>query len=374
MSEDKNQGKCKIFPREICDFPTKDFHNKNQKKDFHNKNQKKDFRSKNQIDFRNKIIPVPEMEYHPNGNLKFHVSVYSNGSLRFLKHLNEDGEKDGLDIEWHANGQKDTELNYKDGKQHGLLTVWHENGQKRWEYNFVNGKKHGLVIGWHADGQKSVEGNWVHGQPHGYHVHWWDRSGFKSSEGNYEYGEKYGKWIDYNQHGRIHFSRVCYKDRRVVGKTIEVPKIEYYDDTKTKPKFVTKVWDNRNLRYLKNFNANGEKHGLETEWHENGQKAIEANFVNGEKHGLMTEWYNHTQKQSEVSYEDGERHGLETTWHPNGQKSHEGNYVNGQKQGEFNYYDKDGGLTSTEMYNGGKLVNEPNENHRFSHEEVQPAM
>jgi len=35
---------------------------------------------------------------------------------------------------------------------------------------------------------------------------------------------------------------------------------------------------------------NGRQHGLLIEWHENGQKKTERNYINGKEDGLATEW------------------------------------------------------------------------------------
>ena len=48
---------------------------------------------------------------------------------------------DGLWVQWHENGQKAIEKNFKNGKLDGLLVNWHENGQKAYEANFKDGKR-----------------------------------------------------------------------------------------------------------------------------------------------------------------------------------------------------------------------------------------
>ncbi len=184
------------------------------------------------------------------------------------------------------------------------------------------------------------------------------------------------------------------------NKIIKAPEMEYW--VKTQPKFLIEIYDNGSLRRLEHLNADGKSHGLSTNWHENGQKQYEENYVNGEPHGLYTEWHENRQKKYEVNWVHGEKKGLATEWHENGEKKSETNYVkrgqwceehglwlewhvNGQKQtegnvvdgkqhGEWKHFDEQGELTKTETYDNGELVKEPNENHRFSHEEVQPIM
>jgi len=54
--------------------------------------------------------------------------------------------KTTLKTEYHNNGQKMEERNYKDGKEEGPLTYWYENGQKEYEGNFIDGKEEGLLF------------------------------------------------------------------------------------------------------------------------------------------------------------------------------------------------------------------------------------
>ena len=49
----------------------------------------------------------------------------------------------------------------------------------------------------------------------------------------------------------------------------------------------------------------GEKHGLATMWHENGQKRMECTFVEGESHGLGTEWDEDGNVISQTNFENG---------------------------------------------------------------------
>lgn len=57
----------------------------------------------------------------------------------------------GTAIEWHENGQKAAEVNFKNGKEHGSYFEWYENGQLSNEEYFKNGE---LIsqIGWYANG------------------------------------------------------------------------------------------------------------------------------------------------------------------------------------------------------------------------------
>jgi len=45
-----------------------------------------------------------------------------------------------------------------------------------------------------------------------------------------------------------------------------------------------------------------------------------------------------------------------TEWHKNGQKSFEGNWVDGKVDGVVTFWGKDGKVTKTDTYKDGKLV------------------
>jgi antitoxin component YwqK of YwqJK toxin-antitoxin module len=52
---------------------------------------------------------------------------------------NSDSPYTGKSFEFHDNGQKKSEDNFKDGKYDGLFVAWHENGQNFSEINYKDG-------------------------------------------------------------------------------------------------------------------------------------------------------------------------------------------------------------------------------------------
>lgn len=52
---------------------------------------------------------------------------------------NENKPFTGKYEEYHSNGKKYIEINYKDGKRNGLLTIWDENEQKIGKLNYKDG-------------------------------------------------------------------------------------------------------------------------------------------------------------------------------------------------------------------------------------------
>ncbi|MDB4551512.1 toxin-antitoxin system YwqK family antitoxin [Akkermansiaceae bacterium] len=108
-------------------------------------------------------------EFHDNGQKK------SEGNYK-------DGKQDGHDVTWYDNGQKRSEGNYKDGKLHGDVRGWHENGQKMENATYKKGKPDGRSLAWHENGQMKSETNWKNGQIDGT-LTLWHKNGKKMLQG-----------------------------------------------------------------------------------------------------------------------------------------------------------------------------------------------
>jgi len=72
-----------------------------------------------------------------HGQVKFY---HAKGYLDEVGQYNQ-GKKDGIWIQYAANGQKLGEAFYKDGQKDGIWTVWDEQGTKRYHMVYSMGKK-----------------------------------------------------------------------------------------------------------------------------------------------------------------------------------------------------------------------------------------
>jgi len=159
-----------------------------------------------------------------------------------------------IKTEYHDNGQKMYEVNYKDGNKEGLYTQWDDNGQKDMEGNYKNGKEEGLWIGWYENGQKMHEVNYKEGKKEG-PFPWWHENGQKRFERTFKDDKLDGIYIVWNENGQKRFQRIL-KD--------------------------------------------GRKEGSWIEWYENGQKKSEGNYKEDKREGLWTQWYENGEKKDEV--------------------------------------------------------------------------
>ena len=177
--------------------------------------------------------------------------------VAYLK--NSDSPYTGKCFEFHDNGQKQTEGNFKDGGIDGLFETWYEKGGKEGEANFKGGKMDGLLVAWHDNGQKETEENYKDGKLDGLSLGWYE-NGQKETEGNF-------------------------KDGKIDG-----PAASWHENGQKKGELNHKE---------------GKLHGDATGWYENGQKQFETIYKDGNPDGLETYWHENGQKKAERTYKDG---------------------------------------------------------------------
>ena len=98
-------------------------------------------------------------DFHSNGQKQSEVNY-------------KDGVRHGVRTDWYKNGNKWLEMKFKDGKQHGVKTWWRENGKKKSDLNYKDGLRHGAVTEWYENGQKRSEVNYIEGKVHGLKTRW----------------------------------------------------------------------------------------------------------------------------------------------------------------------------------------------------------
>ena len=176
--------------------------------------------------------------YFGNGNI-YGIGNFINGdggNVSEVSNIPRNG-RNRLWIFYYENGQKKTEDNYKNSNPHGLCKSWYPNGQIESKVTNKDGKEYGMSTFWFEDGQIMYEANIINDMVNGKSTLWYP-NGNKREEGTYKYGEWDGKFS----------------------------------------------W-----------------------FYENGQNKTETTFKDGERDGLYTDWYENGQKSSEITFKDGER-------------------------------------------------------------------
>lgn len=91
-----------------------------------------------------------------------------------------DGKREGLWVSYYANGQKQSEGEYRAGKKHGRWVLYYPNGSKQSEAKFHNGLYTGLYIAWRDNGAIQWQGY------------------YNPIRGNSADGTKEGVWLAYD--------------------------------------------------------------------------------------------------------------------------------------------------------------------------------
>ncbi len=70
----------------------------------------------------------------------------------------------------------------------------------------------------------------------------------------------------------------------------------------------------------------------------------------GQRDGKCSAWFENGSLQSECSYVFGKAHGEQTVYYDNGKPRYKGSYNNGTRTGQWQFFDEDGNLLSTQNY------------------------
>ncbi|MBV9962267.1 MAG: hypothetical protein JO072_08475 [Parafilimonas sp.] len=114
-------------------------------------------------------------------------------------------------------------------------------------------------------------------------------------------------------------------------------------------------YSNKSLQHYGNY-KNGKKDGLWLDFYPGGMIEDSVTYISGNKTGTSYAWHsNGYLADSAVWNEDGS--GVEVTWFDNGNPASAGRYSAGYKQnGKWQYFHKNGRLSSLEVYNNGVLT------------------
>ena len=113
----------------------------------------------------------------------------------------------------------------------------------------------------------------------------------------------------------------------------------------------------------------GKRHGKWTDWFPDGKKRAEGEWIEGKRIGVVFTWWDNSgHLRKEVDWDNGgyvknywSRESVQIIKDGNGRYEKwnedllevEGNYKNGKKDGLWRYYDDDGEVIRTKIFNGG---------------------
>ena len=256
--------------------------------------------------------------------------------------------------EYYDNGQLKSIENYVDTIEHGSFIYYYENGIISGEGTMKNGELEGAYSEYNKKGQLKEFTTYKNGYKVGPFKTFWETGELKE-EGTYrsvyffdgEYDEtiRTGIYKAYLPNGDIAISvklGVNEDNEEIgIGKGIEN---DYYT-TDDPYKFI--LQEESNL-------LDGELHGINKEYYENGQLKEIGEFIKAEEVGIHKEYYNNGQLKSSTTFVDGNKIGLYEEYLENGSPSKKGN--NGKKVSGFGAsYGEIEDWTYWEYYSNGQL-------------------
>jgi antitoxin component YwqK of YwqJK toxin-antitoxin module len=135
------------------------------------------------------------------------IGWHANGEKAWRTNYSELGVKEGVDLIWDENGSLMIEREYSRGRLNGKNIRRHPNEQKAFEYIYVEGIAEGQFFGWYPNGQKQSEVEFVNGKRQGKETLWYD-SGAMMSERYYDHGTLIGKFMGWHENGQIKELRI----------------------------------------------------------------------------------------------------------------------------------------------------------------------
>jgi len=191
------------------------------------------------------------------------------------------GRQTGTHLAWYSDGTLSRRAEYEAGELNGTERVYHRNGKIQFETHYSKGKKSGSYKSWRQDGSL-VE------------------------SGTHSEGKKAGIWKTFDSEGRL-TAEQSYSEDQLSG-----PSVFYRVQGDAQPGDPPKI--DHKCEY-----QNGRRHGLYTEYFEDGGVYQNIEYREGKKDGMMKEFFRGGQVNLEIPFRDDKRHGTVVEYARNGE-------------------------------------------------------
>lgn len=281
---------------------------------------------------------------------------FESGELNSNYAYNDDGNLDGLFVEYYNNGQIKSAGYFENNVQTSTWKTFYYDGiietegellegkrYKQWNYYFPSGKikeisnynfkgeLSGMLISYDEFGKKVSEADYINNKLNGRYLEFY-YNGRIALEGYYNLGLKDSIWEEYNIWGSLSF-RKRYKD------DLENSKWEYY-------------YENGNIQKTESY-VLGIKNGLFKEFYPNKKLSKQYYYKNDFLDSVYYEYLPNGSLSVEGEFNFGLKSGLWTTFREDENLYSIGHYLNDLQHGEWKYFHKFGNVLSEGIYEGG---------------------
>ncbi len=333
---------------------------------------------------------------------------YKNGKLMAHYNYSEEGNLDGVFVEYYSNGQVKISGVFLNNKQNKLWKTYFSDGiletegamlegkrYKQWNYYFssgrikevsnynVRGELHGDLITYDKFGTLVSKANYVENKINGEYTEYyyngrvaltgfyklglkdsvWTEYGFfkkKSYEKRYKNDVPHSKWVYYYPESQTIQKEENYINGVKTGNFREY----YYNGRLSKVSFYkNNLLDSIYYEYLPNgeYSVKGEfnlglKSGIWETYREDGNIYSIGNFENDFQNGDWKFFHRSGYVSSEGSFNNGYESGQWIYYYESGELDEIGSFMNGLREGLWGRFHKNGNLKQEETYKLNKLI------------------
>jgi uncharacterized protein len=262
------------------------------------------------------------------------------------------GEKDGNWAFYYRNGNSKQVENYTKGLLHGPFHTYYEIGTIKSKTEFVHSIIEGEQVHYYPNGKLKSSQLYVDGLKHGVYREN-HRNGEVATIGDYFKGVPEGKWLWFgsNDSKKPTIESILNKGSGLLYKIYSNGKV------KQKTPLLNGVPQGEELRFYRNGDQRssaqfdqGMLHGYYKEYHDNGTLIEESEWTFGQPNGAHRSWYGNKMPKEHYMYLFSLLNEKALDWYENGELKSQGYWDHGVKKGTWQWFDRSGKETLSEVY------------------------
>ncbi|MFT6844298.1 MAG: antitoxin component YwqK of YwqJK toxin-antitoxin module [Flavobacteriales bacterium] len=293
----------------------------------------------------------------------FHHTIISLAIIFTIPNVlaQNDIKQNGHNKFYGVDGKLTSEGNMINGEPDGVWKTYYKNGRTRTAGKRTNFLLDSIWDFYNEEGFLTERKSYTLDDITGYQ--WiYDTEGILLEKIPFEKGIKKGEYTTYYPSGNIKLKAIYINNR------LNKDAVVYADDDGRKITLLS-YKDDLAVRktVINRYNVKNEREGLWILYYDNDQKQVEGNYTKGLKNGVFKYYDKKGNLTQIVKYvngviqKDDEQTAvlkLSYTYYPNATVKSSGSYSNGNKVGIWRYFDEQGNITSSEVYERGFLLGE----------------